>query len=274
MSTNNKNSNCFLANFYYSELSEKWLKEMCSICDEIEGRFGLKFNYGNFLYEEIGKKSKKTSARNCHSLFDDATCYDTDKLSSIYLSMAEKKNSYSLAEFNYYRKLNSYRPYYQIYIMLNLCFINNINSNIQDAFMTLLKQFKRIGKMEYGFLHAMPASKLPLAYFSGISNNELTNDENNRLRIWKGNKQKYKELIWDVFLGNIIKENILNNNIISEIKSIVGCTNVYNWDDIVIFFLPCDLDDWIIGNEKALKIQSELIELFKSNNLLMEYVTR
>lgn len=265
---NRYSSNTVIANFYLSELAANWLATLSELCTSIQETCSFKFNEGRVVYSEKGKPSKHTQAA-VQSLLKDVYGHGLASLFSIYFGMIEKKGL-SLVEFSYHRKQDSYKPYHHLFLQMETTIFNKAGLHYSDYFKSIFDQIGKVGKVEYGFLHTMPVQKMSLAYFSGFFNDQLTEEEEYKLRVWKDNKQKYNLLVWDVLLGNILRKKILSETLIAEIESIVGSQNFIMHDDIVIFFLPIELDDWIMQNERALKIKTRLIDLFKAKNLLME----
>ncbi len=274
MQVNSTNPNTdvgLIFNFYFSTLSHDWVSAIEKVGTYIEGRYSLRFNKGSLHYHEIGKSPRRIMDKTPDFVFKKLDELGNKNFSYIALRVKGRETGLAESCAIYIFSSALVFPCYRIYFHIRLDMLNKEErGSFTEEFRWFFNNIKDIGKIEYGFMDTMALEKLPTFYFMGVSSDLLTKEEKGRLERWIFNKRKYSELVWDIYLGNLLNPKQLpNKDMVREIGEIVGKKNMQYFDNLLMFVLPVEVQEWMEVEENAREIKLKLLEIFKANKTLM-----
>lgn len=124
-------------------------------------------------------------------------------------------------------------------------------------------------KLEYGIVHIMEEEKQPMFFLIGIKSPKLTMEERNIADALCLNIRDYKNKIWDIFWLNIIDKEIIQEDMIEEIKEVVGEEGLIDAGDKYIISLPFDYKQCIEKKDSVMILKNKLRQIFLHNEKIM-----
>ena len=241
-------------------------KNIVNVCNYIGDFYNSIFSEFGFCIEEDGKdknKSYKFTAKNVEKFFS----INLNKLSSIYFEKFKEKRDYQDTELSvriYIPEDNAYPL--KVNITVDPILVKSFNYNELIMFIKKIKEFDFL--LEYGVAFVIETRKMPNFFMLGIETPDLSPEEREVANSLALNVREYKNKIWDIFWINIIKKELITQDIYYKIIDIVGNKNVIETDDIYIFFLPLDYSEYL-SIQKLDQYRLKLRNLFEGNNLIM-----
>ena len=150
-----------------------------------------------------------------------------------------------------------------------------VNSQIQIGnnwwdFIEEILRFLRFNKCDvlYGYVFQLDNFKMPAFYVEGIKSEYLSSEEAGKVSKWLKEKKNCDKKMWDIFWINIWHLNSDNFFLVDGIEEIVGCDNVKIIDNVIIFKIAGDLNDFDVMVYDG--VRKKLHKYLSSFNLLMQ----
>lgn len=246
-----KNNYCLCYVFYFEFRDKnKWVEMFRQYSLAVANELGLEITHFDPKKDDNNWKSKayRYIKRNQNKLTGD---YAEEKLKSLSFYSVADNNDFMKSPLILYVSKEEFEKKYNIMnieIKIDVL-INRIKSK-EFSRLIVDKSFE-IFNTSYGLVHLMEYAKFPGLYFSDMpASTELSDEEKENAKAWGRKGKYYKQLLRDIYWGNIISRSHWNNDKSKEkyiIKSLeYECKGLLYWvnDDVLFFNAPFDITDY------------------------------
>jgi hypothetical protein len=238
---------------YMSELYDTWQRALHNLSAFISNTYSVQFASTYACNNNAARKP----------FMEEHIIKTEDFASVVFMTGSKIELQLTLSSF--------YGPYYLVYFHIESGILSNSSMEPFEFFIDFASRVKEIGKIEYGILNPMlfyPSDFFMLSFT--LDRDRPSDSEVQQARRWKAKRARYTQTVWDVFWGNVFNKEIATEQIIREVKEMVGEENVIDSDGIIFVFLPVKLREWAHRDRKAIMLRDALTRILDRNNLLME----
>lgn len=140
----------------------------------------------------------------------------------------------------------------------------------KDSMINLIRNTDElIFKLEYGVAFVMETNKRPVFFVIGTQTSNLNEEEKKVASSLCLNLRQYQSKIWDIFWFNIIKKDLILEDMLNDIMEILPKESIVDIGDKYIISLPLQYDEYISDKEKLYTYKQKLRQIFKEKDLIM-----
>ncbi len=140
----------------------------------------------------------------------------------------------------------------------------------KDIIINVIHCVENLGfHIEYGAAFTIETRKEPNYFTLGGVTPHLTKEERGIARALAANIRQYQTKIWDIFLHNIIKKDLISETMLATIRNMLADENIVDLGDKFIISLPLSSQEYLNDRDKLDTFKEKLRQLFKDNDAIM-----
>lgn len=245
--------------------------KMIEFSEFVANLVGIKYDKMHYHFKDTNK-TKSGSRKYSKEAVEAVYAFPSSDLSLLTFESLRKKHPcvQSVVTLNF---LLSFREDYpsRIQLVLDPTFLRSnfpiyaFNDCIEHM---ILLDFK----LEYGMGTFIDEDKWPIMYLTGVKTPGMNQQERDLVDALSLNMRDFKNKVWDLFVYNVIKKEILSTDMINEIHSTLSPDQYLEMKGYFIFWLA-NCPDLLRANENDFSdIKNKMIQLLSHEGRIMKNI--